>query len=99
MTFYSQRAPKNIDSRVANAVRGTCPISMIRGDGPEIFDHESYLPNGLIISHTEIDHSQSVKNYLYMFMTKADWDRIEKFEEIGIENWNNELYEKEMAIM
>ena len=70
---------------------------MIRGDGPEIFDHESYLPNGLIISHTEIDHSQSVKNYLYMFMTKADWDRIEKFEEIGIENWNHELYEKEMV--
>jgi len=87
MTFFSQIIPKNIDPKVAAAVRHTC--------WDKIFDSESYLPGGKIISWTpNTNHSQEVQDYLSMFLKQEDFDRIKKWGDIGIENWNSETYSK-----
>jgi len=86
MTFFSQIIPKNVDIKVATALRGTC--------WDRIFDGEAYLPNGRIISLTLRNHSEEVKDYLMSFIKQEDLDRIKKWDDIGIENWNQETYSK-----
>lgn len=87
-TFYSQKIPHNLDLKVADAVRGTC--------WNDIFDRESYHPSGKIISWTPNEHhSQEMKDFLWMFLKQDDFDRIEKWDRLGIENWNQDFYEKE----
>lgn len=88
MTFYSQRVPRNIDKIVADAVRGTC--------WDDIFDREAYHPSGKIISWTpNREHSQEVQDFLHMFLKQEDFDRMKKWDQLGIDKWNRELYEKE----
>ena len=88
MTFFSQRIPRGLNLKVAAAVRHTC--------WDDIFDGEAYHPNGKIISMTPMtEHSQEVNDYLNMFLRQEDYDRIEKWDALGIDTWNNELYQKE----
>jgi len=88
MTFYSQKIPRGIDLKVAAAVRHTC--------WDDIFDSESYHPSGKIISWTpNSEHSQEMQDFLHMFLRKEDFDRMKKWDSLGIENWNNDLYDQE----
>jgi len=94
MHFYSQLVPRILDKNVADAIRGTCPIS-IMGSSIYMFDHECYHPSGNIIGHTPIDnHSDEIKAYLTQFIKQEDWDRIERFE-TNFDDWCHEYYEKE----
>lgn len=86
MNFYSQKVPKQLDLRVADAVRNVC-------NG--MFDGEAYLPTGEIISYYMKDHSDELSSYLCQFFRHSDFERIDKWEKIGIENWGQDMYEKE----
>lgn len=90
MTYYSQRIPRGADLIVAKAVRGTC--------WDDIFDGEAYHPNGKIISLSsrERGHSQEVEAFINMFLKKEDYDRIDRWDEYGIENWNYDFYMEHM---
>ncbi len=95
MHFYSQLVPHILNKDVADAVRGTCPISMF-GSSIHMFDRECYHPDGKIICVSGIDeHSDEVNINLTQFLKKEDWDRVKKFDELGLENWGRELYERE----
>ena len=88
MTFYSQRIPRNIDKKIAAAVRHTC--------WDDIFDGEAYHPTGKIISWTPNRlHSQEMQDFLHMFLKQEDFDRMKKWDVLGIDKWNSALYEKE----
>lgn len=105
INFISQLVPTSIDWKIANAVRHTCGLSIFydtdnekKFSYPCMYDGQSYLPNGIIISDNKDGMSDELTEYLHMFFTKDDYDRIQKFEDIGIENWNYTLYEEMMKV-
>ena len=84
-----------------STVPGTCGIGVVPFDDESkarirIFDGEAYHPkSGKIISKTYRGQSDEIKEFLYMFFKQEDWDRIKKWDELGINKWGRELYERE----
>ena len=89
MYFYSQVVPKKIHPKIADAVRHTCPIR-----GFLVYDAEAYHPEGKIISTLKDGLKGDIKEFITMLLKPEDWDRIEKWDDFGIDNWSS-LYSKE----
>lgn len=79
----SQKIPKSVDMRIADAVRGTCGAqlqshTMMSLVSCPIYDRELYNDNGEIVE-TISKVKGELQDYIYSLLTEEDWKRIDNY--------------------